>query len=776
MEDLELVTESRKTTSPGTFMYKYLPYWPLFVLLFLIGGLCGWLYLRYTTPLYQATATILIKDEKKGVDESKILESINNSNMTKIVENELQVLQSRAVMKEVVNNLCLYAPVKEEERIKTVSAYTTSPISIAVQDPDHLKEVSKVSFTYHAAKREVQAGGVTYPLNNWVNTPYGVLKFTENGKKNSSPNGPLFFALQNPKSVTETFLGNLSVSALNKQSTVINLKFVDEVPERGEDILNEITKVYTQAAINDKNVLAANTLAFIDERMQYVEHGLDSINQQIQHFKSANEVVDLSTQGKLFLENVSYNDQKASDVSMQLAVLDQVEKYVVTKDNKAGIVPATLGVNDPLLMQMLQRLNEKELEYQSQKLSVGENNLVLTSLQSEINQLRPSILENIQNHKASLSASRSDLYSTNQTFASKLQTLPVKERELLEISRQQAIKSNVYSFLLQKREETAIAYASTVADNRIVDKAEASPVPISPHKKSVYLLSFAAAFVLGLGVVKGRETLNHKISSVQEIEDSISFPVIGEIPYTKTKNSLVLATNDDAFISEQFRRLRATLIKMSATANAKTLLITSSVSGDGKSFTVANLGLTFAMAGKKVVLLEFDLRNPSLSKKGDESRKGLTDYLSGHASLEEIIQTASANENLSLISAGTPLDNPSELIMSNRTKELFDYLKTLFDYILVDSAPVCLLSDAYILSNYCDATLYVVRQNHTPKVFLQRMDKSNAVTEMKNTLVVFNSIRSRRYNQEYAYGYNYIYKQKDSKRQLKQKAEQSFEL
>ncbi len=751
--------------------FKYFPYWPLFVILLAIVLPGAWLYVKYkTTPMYEATATILIKDEKKGQDDSKMMEQINQLNSKKIIENEIEVIKSRELMYQVVKNRHLYAQFFQKGKIRFVCAYTTSPVTIEAKNPDSLRSSGEVFFTVDDAKTKITIGNTVYALNEWVNTPYGILKFIPQSIVRTSKPDPFYFVLENPQGIAVGLAANLSATSVNKFASVISLKIQDENYKRAEDILNGLIESYNYAALQDKNTLAAKTLGFVDERLKYVEHDLDSIEKKLQQYKASRGAVDIGSQGSLYLQNVSELNKQMGDVSVRLDVLNQVESYVKSKDNSGGIVPSTLGVNDPMLSQLLEKVNNKQLEYQRLIKTTGENNPMALSLKSEIDKLTPGILENVQNQKQSLLVSRNNISGLAGQFSSMLSSIPQKERDLVEISREQNIKSGVYNFLLQKREETALALSASMSDSRTIDNAQ-SYGPNSPAKK-MYIMAVFLAFALGIGLISANDLLKRTILYRQEIEKYTSVPIIGEIAFDKSKEPLVIGNGKRTFIAEQFRNLRTSLPYIGIKGDKKKLLVTSTISGEGKSFIVANLGVSLAMTGKKVVVLEFDLSNPTLSDKlsiTTSEGKGLADYIKGTVRKDEIVMQTEVQENLYIIPAGTLPDNPSELITSEKVPELINYLSVFYDYIIIDTAPVGLLSDAYILSSYCDASLYVVRHKHTPKTAIQRIDENNRINELKNIAIVFNGVTSRgfganAYGYGYGYGYGYVYKEKGSKK------------
>jgi len=749
---------------------KYLPYWPIFLLALIVGAGVAFAYISYATPIYEADATLIIKDEKKGNEDSKMMESLDQISSKKIVENEIEVIQSRKLMSDVINKLGLYAPIIEKGDIKSSSAYLTSPISIRVPSPDSITGTKEIKLHFYRNMNSVIINDTfKYPLNEMVSTPFGQMEFLAN-KNYQKPNRPtkqLYFSLINPKYLVPSFLSNLKADASSKLSSIVNLSYRDEVPKKAEDILNQLIDSYKQLEINEKDLLAKNTLAFVEDRLNIVSHDLDSIEKKVQQYKSARGAVDIGTQGQLYLQNVSANDQKLSDVNTQLSVLQQVEKFVISKENTNGIVPSTLGVSDPMLSQLMDKLYNSELEYEKLRKTVGENNPTLVGIRDQINKIKPNILQNIQSQEQSLNATKQNISATNGNYSSMLQGVPQKERQLLDISREQQIKSNIYSFLLQKREESELAYASTVSNNRVVDYAQAMPDPVSPKILLVYLFCILSFMGLCFAFVTIRESLSGKVLYRNEIESRTSIPIIGEVAFDKSKTSLVIEPGKRSFVAEEFRKLRISLSFLGINSEHKKILVTSSISGEGKSFIAANLAVSLSLTGKKVVLVDLDLNNPTIAKILNVNQEdGITEYLTGLKDPEEIIKRVKAHENLFFISAGTLPENPTELLVNGKVKEMIEYLDNIFDIIIIDTSPIVLVTDAYILSELCDATLYVIRHKYTPKIVIKRIDESAKINPINNPAIIFNGVKMRGFfKNNYGYGYDYVYGNKDKKGQ-----------
>lgn len=757
------------------FISKYLPYWPLFLIVILIAIGLAYTYIRYAIPIYQASATLIIKDEKKGNEESKLVESLDQISSKKIVENEIEIIQSRKLMENVVRSLGLYAPVYEKGDVHDILAYTRSPISILALNPDSLQNFDKIEINFDSKDQQVILNHkLRYPFNELVTTPFGKLKFIPNkyyNKPSITDSQQLYFSLSVPKRIAPSFLGGLKVETASKLSSVVELYYQDENPLRAENILNQLINEYQQSANDEKDALASNTLTFVNERLSIVSHDLDSIEKKVQQYKSGNRAVDISTQGQLFLQNVSANDQKLGDVTTQLAVLDQVENFVKTKSNNGGgIVPSTLGVADPMLTQLIDQLYSTELEYDKLKKTVGENNPSLVAIADKINKIKPSILDNIHSQRQSLNATKQNIYATNGAYNSILQAVPQKERQLLDISREQQIKSNLYAFLLQKREESEIAYASAVSNSRVVDYAQSSPNPVSPKRILIYIVSIVLLIGLCGVFIFIKEFLTGKVLYRSEIEALTAIPIIGEIAFDKSRQNIVIEKGRRSFVAEEFRKLRISLSFLGVDSSHKKILITSSISGEGKSFISANLAVSLSLTGKKVVLVDMDLNNPTIDKILNVSRdEGVTEFLEGGKDPEEIIKHVEAHENLFFISAGINLpENPSELLSNGKPNELINYLENIFDIVIIDTSPIVLVTDGYLLTGLCDATLYIVRHKYTPKILIKRIDENSHINPINNPAIIFNGVKMRGFfKNNYGYGYDYVYGNKGRKKEEK---------
>jgi capsular exopolysaccharide family len=769
----------------------YLPYWPLFLILIVLGLAGAWAYLKYyAVPVYETSATIMVKDEKKGVDESGMQEALQIYPIKNIVENEMEVIHSRKLVEKVVNELHLYAPIFEapaykKKKFNETSAYTSSPIIIVAKNPDELKETGEtdVFFTVNylsgndapgsAIKREIKEvviNNKAYPLDTWCATPFGELKFEYNKRQTDTLAAPLFFRLYKPRNIAPSIINKLEVKSSSKLSTTINITYRDQVPVRGEDVLNKLLLAYNQLSIEEKKGTAANTLAFIENRLARVEKELDSIERTVQSFRTDKGVVDLGEQSRQYLESVGTYDRKIADISMQLAAMDEMERYVKSNENNGDVLPSILGITDPVLSEMMQNLYNAKVQYGKLMKSTAENNPFALEVAKEIEATRPMILEKLRSYRRNLEASKNDLVAISGNYNSMLRSIPQKERELTNISREQSIKAGIYNYLLEKREQTALASSSAVSDSRIVDMARASLVPVSPKKTLVYFAVFACSVGLAIALVSAREMLNKKILFRSELESLTTAPVIAEIAANKKKESLLKTGSKTSVVAEQFRHLRAALgmIRRKKEIEIKKILVTSSIASEGKTYISTNLARSLALAGNKVVLVDLDIRKPKTSAiMGVGETAGVSEFLAGEKGPEEIINKT-MDENLFVIGAGQGDDDAREFILNGGLNDLLDYLSAFFDYVILDASPIDPVSESYVFSDYCDITLFVIRHGRTPKTMVQILDNNNKFKALKNPHIVFNGIRSRgilkgMYGYSYGYGYENVYREKRRK-------------
>ncbi|GAB3884770.1 GumC family protein [Spirosoma agri] len=749
------------------FFLKYLRYWYWFVLsIGLTLGAAYW-YLRYTTPIYQVNAVLLIKNQPKSSAED-ILKEVEATQGNKIVENEIELLKSRSLMLRVVDDLNLtvgyfkQGDVRSDEEI-----YGTSPIwvysgkltSAAYEGPVFIKILNKQQ--YELQDQDGQPKG-RYAFSQNVNNEYGRFRVFFNDSLYHNDNNLIKVAFYDRESVAQRYKSAIKVELLNQKSTVLKLTLDDAVPTKGKAVLNKLLEAYTYSALADKNREATNTLQFIDERLRLITGELDNVERDVETYKSTKGITDLSAEGNLFLGAVKDNDAKLNEVDIQLKVLDGVESYL--KSSQSGVAPAMLTVTDPILIELLTKLNELQTQQEKYARTTQLDNPFLQTVNAQVANTKSAIKESVDNQRKNLLVTRTSLQQLNNRFESSIRTIPRKEREFVSIKRQQGIKESLYLLLLQKKEETAISYASTVTDSRVVDDPYSPPYPIKPNKTNIYLVAFLTGLLLPMGFISVKNLLNDKVQSRKDIESETGLAIFGEImkkPKGLKDNIIDVAQN--SVIAEQFKILRANLQYAAGGEemnDGQVILLTSSISGEGKSFVSINLASSLALLNKKVIILELDLRKPKIASYlglTTGKSRGISNYLIGQAEIGDLIHSTVLHPNLYLIPSGPIPPNPSELLSNGRMKILLSALRKQFDYIIIDTPPVALVADAPLLGAYVDTAFYLVRYGYTPKTYMGFLANLQASKKFKSLNVIFNGV-DYRHSQDYGYGYGYAYK------------------
>lgn len=766
MSEQQFFKERPETNLLSQILQRYLPFWPLFVITIGIGVAVSWLYLRSQTRIYVASAKVLLKDPQKGGGDSKVLDALNIFSEKKIVENEIIVLRSSSILEEVVRDLDLYTSVHNKGKVRTEELYKgNSPVWFKALDKTNVNGGGKYYFSVNWPKKQVEINKQTIKFNDTVNIAGSAYFIVPNPGYNQTLTGKNYYAIFNSiGGAAGYFAGNLKANATSNSSTVIEVKLETPVPDKGVDFLNKLFEVYNEYAVVDKNQIAAKTLAFIEDRLNLVVGQLDSVEKNIQSYKTRESVYDLGNQASLYLSNVSELDKKSSDVAIQLDVLQDVQQYVDNKGRKPGTVPSQLLISDPTLAGLLSKLYDAEFQQIKAESINGEKSDAVIMARDAVSRIKGDIRENLVTTRNNLNSVRSNVNSGIARNSGLLSQIPRKERGLLDISRQQAIKNNIYTFLLQKREETALSSAGTTPDLRVLEKGS-SYGPIKPVAKNYYLTGFLVGLLVAVGYVLLREQFNRKILFRSEIEEKTKVPVLAEIMYSRGTESIAISEGKRTIIAEQFRSMRTNLAFMGMNEENKSLLVTSSISGEGKSFIALNLAMSFTLTGKRVGLMEMDLRKPKLSKYlGINRDPGITSFLINKAGIDEIIKTTQY-PNLFVISAGPIPPNPTELILSAKFGEMMALLKEKFDYIIIDSAPIGPVTDSQLISSYANTTLYVVRHAFTPKVFLRMIDDLYKQQKFNNMALIFNGLKPRGLGAmgygtgygSYGYGYGYGY-------------------
>jgi len=722
---------------------RYIKYWPLLVALIVINLGIAFVYLKYTVPTYEVSELIMLKESDSNLSDLTGASKSADPKDQKTIENEIVVLASRPLADEVVKNLRLYAPVYIKGQFFNRSAYLFSPVILEALNPDSLKSQLSGSFKVTAGTSSVTLDGTTYALNKTIIFHGVQIRFILN-PNNRGPIDPrtFYFSLIDLKTASASLDASLEIEGAKKETTLIGLKIKDEIPKRGEDILNTLIASYNKRSIKEKTKAAANTLKFVQNRLSLMEGQLDTIQNGIETYRSTEGAVDISQQSSQYLSTVNNNEQRLSELKPQFAVLDQIESYIKSSDGDS-MVPSTYGIDDPLLPQMLGKLSDLRTQYERLRKTTAENNPILSSIRNEIDQTKPNILEIIKNHRNTLLTTRRNIEANTNKYNSMLNTIPTKEKRLSGISRQQLTKNGIYNFLLQKREETELSLISATADSRIISNAEATPYPIAPKKTNVYLLSLALAFVLMIFFIGLKEMLNDKIINKNDIHFLDKMPFMSALSCNPGTELLVVNNGKKSFLSHQFKQLRATIMNDLENLQGKKILITSAATADGKLFISSNLALSLAQAGKKVVLIELDFYRPRLAEQFGVKSIGLSDYIAGKKNVDQVSHQSTINSNLYFIPAGSATEQTPELIINANFSSLLQELENHFDIIIMVTTPLIYSPDAYMVSKYVDRTLFIVREAYSRKEDLETIKAEPGISQLKNAALIYNGVRGK---------------------------------
>ena len=752
MDILEITSSEESSGDVSKFFFKYLMNWKWFVISFVILVVAGFCYVSILTPQYCISASILVKDQKKSGDFS-VLEELDLFHKTNVIENEIEILRSHVLMEEVVNELNLQVRYSIKDGWRPKEVYGNLPIKIEIINPT--PELFSRTFPLYLEGDRVVFDGKTYPRNTLITESYGSLLFISNSDAETLPiawdnENPITVNFISKASLIETLNNSLQVT-LVKNTSVIKLSIHSSIPQLGKDVLNQLIISYNKAANTDKNNMAGITLNFIEERLELVGEDLRRAEQKVEDYKVTQGITDISAESSLFLQNIQKYDSELSSVRIQLDVLRQIELYVLS--NTGSGAPATLGLSDPTLVSLIAALTEAEAERIKLLSTTQPASLKVRALDEQIKALKDKLIDNIKVLRSSLETTQRNLRADSRRIEFVINSIPQKERELIDITRQQEIINQLYILLLSKREDIAISYAATIADSRIVDTARSTPFPVQPNKKKILLYFGLIGLLLPVGVLWLIDCFSITISSREDIEHQLKAPIVGEISIVDQADKIVVFNEIKSKQAEQIRTLRTNMEYMRLDGGIKVILITSGISGEGKSFLSANIGAAYAAMGKKTVMLGFDLRKTGIDKIfGIENNEGLSNYLTGQATLDQVIRKVNLSNNLHVITCGQIVPNPQELLFGNTLPLLFSQLKERYDYVIIDTPPIGLMSDAIILGQFADITLYVIRQNYTPKDRIKHINELCISKRLNNSVVVVNGIKDKNWN-----GYNYGY-------------------
>lgn len=757
--------------------------WKWFVLSLIICLGAAHIYLRYATPIYQAAAKLLIKEEQNGrrgnsIQSSANLGIISNSNG---IDNEMEILKSRTLAQQAVYDLKLYTTYRHEGRIKDHLIYGEQEVNVDM-DYEHLKKlnapmnfkITREGRNYHVVgsyfvpidDNSYNPGPITVDkvitaLPATLGTRVGMVKFTQNGNYMLRDGESLKVTMIAPEIAAGKYVGSLSVSPSTKATSIAQLVITDEIPQRAIDYLKQLAIVYNRQANEDKNQIAVRTEQFINQRLEKINAELGNTEGQLENYKKRNNMVQLSMNASTAFSNADSYAQKLNEANTQVALLDELTKYMNEPSNRHQPIPSNVGLNDASATSLINKYNEIALQRNQLLHSASESSPTVTPLTSQLDDLQASIKRAMSQARAGLNIQRNSIASQQGKYQGQISNTPEQERILTQIGRQQEVKSGLYLMLLQKREENSISLAATADKGKLID----NPVfagKVTPKDSIILMIAFGLGLAIPALILFLLAFFRYKIEGHDDVAKLTKLPIIADVAIAsdraKTKADIVVHENKNNLMEEIFRSLRTNL-QFLMKEHDKVILMTSTTSGEGKTFIASNVAISFALLGKKVVLVGLDIRKPRLAElfEIDDHHHGITNLLiKDNITWDDVnkqIVNSGVNSNLDLLMAGPVPPNPGELVTRKSLEETMDILKEHYDYIIIDTAPVGLVTDTLALGRIANATVYVCRADYTQKSSFGLINGLAYEKKMPNMSIVLNGVDLSKKKYGYYYGY-----------------------
>ncbi|MFC5412554.1 GumC family protein [Larkinella bovis] len=730
----------------------YVKHWKWFLISLVAMLVAGFVFIWFTEPIYRIQASLLVKDEPKNTTDNAVLKDMPLYGQPKVVENEIEILRSNTLMKKVVDSLRLNIRFFRSTPFGKREIYEEAPIRIVLIEPTANLYRADIQVSI-ISPTTVRLNDWVYPANQVINTPFGRLQIFIKQPVVYS-NEPVVVQIMTYPQAIRYYQSKLSVEPSGKASTVVVLTLEDAVPSKGEAILNQIITNYNSAATDEKNRAVTHAMRFVQTRLKLVSDELAALEKTIESYKAENGISDMGANAQALLTTLQNNDAQLNQVAIQLSTLGDIERFVRGTSANRGTPPATARFSDPNLTSLIHKLTDLDQQRNQVVRTSPDASPLLKSLDDQINATKGGIVQSVATLRRVLTSTRSRLIAANKRYEDQIRIIPGKERALMNITRQQASKNNLYAYLQQKQEEMTISLASVSANSQVIDTASASSEPIKPVKLLILSLFGLVGLIIPVIIIRFKKFFNERVSSRVEINEATKTPVIGEISYVRHEFPVIVNGRKRSVAAEQIRALRTNLqfLREKASDN-QVVLFTSSLSGEGKSFLSLNVAVSMALVGRPTVLVDMDLRRPKLHKALNMLNfRGSSSYLSGEATLDDILQQVPGFDNLYIISCGPIPLNPSELLSGPRLDELVGELRARFDNIVIDSPPIGLVTDAQLIGPFADVTIYAVRHNITNRSYLKLVDALYQDKRFPQLNIVLNSVKNR-----FSYDYRYYY-------------------
>ena len=780
----------------GIFI-KYVSYWKWFIASVCVCVIIAIIYLEFTLPSYEITTSILVKDDQKGggTSEMNAFKEMGLFTQKNNVDNELEKIKTASLVGQVVSELGINASYTQIGTLQYVNK-----IGTAVGLPTLGKYREKVLYgsecpvlvSLPPAMLENLNGGIGFEIlvhpygeyefmgsyqdieytmkasisDTQVSLPFGKLNI-QRGKFRPTQDMLIHVGLQSPINTADAILGQMKMALTSKTTSVLNITLKASHVKLGKDFLNKLVEVYNNDDFNDQMQLANKTAQFIDDRLMKLTEDLGDVESKVENYKQTQGITDIQSQSEMFVKQTGDFGQKRLEVETQLAIVSDIYDYMYKKENKHQLLPASTGIRSEGLNELITNYNRLLLERNRLSRIASESNQAMVDLTNQIESMFSTVQSSVRNERNNLLITQRDLRSQNNENSARIRAIPRQEREYTEIKRQQSVKEALYLFLLQKKEEKYVNTSMIEPISKIIDNVRSSGSPVSPNKSIMLLISLIIGLVIPMGGIKIHDLLRYQIENKEDLEELTIVPVLGEIPKNIQPGNVIIKEHNTDSFTEMVRLLRTNLLFVMDGTEKKVINIVSSISGEGKTFVTINLAMSLAMLDKKVLLIGLDVRKPKLADYlGIDNKTGITLYLTGHLGIDQLIQPSGIHSNLSIILAGPIPPNPNELLAKPALDKLIAELRPQYDYILIDTAPLLVVSDSFVLNRFADVNLYVVRADYTPKKNIEDATNLFKHNKLNSLYFVLNGADKNKYSYRYGsgkkYGYGYTQKQENT--------------
>ena len=755
-------------------LFRYIIHWPWFVASVLVCLIGAWVYLHFQTPVYQVSASIMIKDDKKGSGSTDLgnlgIGGVITS--TQGIDNEIEVLRSKTILKEVVNNLELYITYYDEDEGPEKELYQTSPVIVNLTAQEADKLPGSALLAMKLSPEGVLDVNLKVGLNEYnqrfeklpavLPTDAGTfgfaLKDSLSGGQMEGHKGERHIraVVSRPFGVAKGYQGALSIAPTSRTTSVAVVSLMNTNIQRARDFINKLMEMYNRNTNNDKNKVAEKTREFINERIKIIDEELGSTEDKLEAFKRNAGLTDISSDAQLAVSGNAEYEKRRVDNGTQINLVRDLIKYINNPLNEYELLPGNIGLSDAGLTTQIGRYNELIIERKRLLRTSTESNPMIVNLDTSIRAMKSNVQAAINGTLQGLLIVKADLEREAGRFSRRISDAPGQERQYVSIARQQEIKAGLYLMLLQKREENAITLAATANNAKIIDEPVATGGPLSPKPNMIYMIALVLGVGMPVGVIFLIGLTKFKIEGRGDVEKLTRLPIVGDVPLTNEKaGSIAVFENQNTLMSETFRHIRTNLQFMLEN-DQKVILVTSTVSGEGKSFISSNLAISLSLLGKRVIIVGLDIRKPGLNKIFNIPRKeqGITQYLSNpEKNLMDFVQPSDVSKNLYILPGGIVPPNPTELLARDGLDKAIETLKKNFDYVILDTAPAGMVTDTLLVGRVADLSVYVCRADYSRKAEFTLINELAADNKLPNICTIINGLDLKKKKYGYYYGY-----------------------